>query len=101
MVAFWEMITLVVTYVIAEGREPEAESYLRALRTESRREPGCRTYEVHRSLEVPRTFLIFEQYDDLTALDAHRETPHFAHFGKNGLQTTMESRAAATYEPFV
>jgi autoinducer 2-degrading protein len=95
------MITLVVSYVIAEGREAEAESYLRTLRTESRREPGCRTYEVHRSLEEPRTFLIFEQYDDLAALDAHRGTPHFTHFGKNGLQTIMESRTAATYEPFV
>jgi quinol monooxygenase YgiN len=74
---------------------------LRALRTESRREPGCRTYDVHRSLEQPRTFLIFEQYDDPAALDAHRETPHFTDFGKNGLQTIMESRSATTYEPFV
>jgi autoinducer 2-degrading protein len=95
------MITLVVNYVIRPGHEQEAEGFLRELRTASRSESGCRTYEVHRSLEEPRAFLIFEQYDDQAALEAHRETPHFLQFGRNGLQTIMESRTAGTFEPFV
>ena len=94
------MLTLVVTYVIAPGREKEAEDYLRALRAASRDEPGCRSYEVHRAIEEPRTYLIYEQYDDQAALDAHRDTPHFQRFGKNGLQTIAARRIAATYEPF-
>jgi quinol monooxygenase YgiN len=94
------MVTLVVTYVIQAGLETEAEAHLRALTAASRAEPGCRAYEVHRSLEHPRTYLIYERYDDLVALEAHRQTPHFLTFGKNGLQTIMESRAAGTYEVF-
>jgi len=94
------MVTLVVTYVIQPGRESEAESFLRELAAASRQEAGCRAYEVHRSLEHPRTFLIYERYDDLVALEAHRQTPHFLTYGKNGLQTIMESRAAGTYEAF-
>lgn len=94
------MITLVVNYLIRAGREAEAERYLRELISHSRREPGCRTYNVHRSIEEPREFLIYEQYDDAAALDAHRAAPHFAEFGKNGLQTIAERRVAATYEPF-
>jgi quinol monooxygenase YgiN len=94
------MITLAVSYLIRSGHESEAENFLRELRVQSRREPGCRTYEVHRSLEEPREFLIFEQYDDLAALEAHRQTPHFLHFGKQGLQTIAERRTATTYEPF-
>jgi quinol monooxygenase YgiN len=94
------MVTLVVTYVIQAGRESEAEAFLRELIAASRREPGCRAYEVHRSLEHPRTFLIYERYEDFVALEAHRQTAHFLRFGKNGLMTIMESRAAATYEAF-
>jgi quinol monooxygenase YgiN len=94
------MITLAVNYVIRPGHEHEAEGFLRELRTESRREPGCRTYDVHRSVDEPRAFLIFEQYDDLAALEAHRQTPHFTRLGRNGLQTIMESRTAGTFEPF-
>jgi quinol monooxygenase YgiN len=92
------MVTLVVTYVIQAGREVEAEAHLRALAAASRAETGCRAYEVHRSLEHPSTFLIYERYDDAAALEAHRQTPHFLTFGKNGLQTIMESRVAGTYE---
>jgi quinol monooxygenase YgiN len=94
------MITLAVNYLIRSGHEREAENYLRELRAQSRREPGCRTYEVHRSLEEPREFLIFEQYDNLDALEAHRRTQHFLQFGKEGLQTIAERRTATTYEPF-
>jgi quinol monooxygenase YgiN len=94
------MVTLAVTYVIRPGSEPAAESFLRKLISESRKEPGCRTYDVNRLLEHPGTFLIYERYDDAAALEAHRATPHFAEFGKNGLQTIMESRVASTYEAF-
>jgi len=94
------VLTLVVTYLIRPGHEAEAESFLRELIDASRLEPGCRTYTVHRSLEHPRTFLIYEQYDDFVALEAHRQTAHFQRCGKNGLMTIMEQRVAATYEEF-
>jgi quinol monooxygenase YgiN len=93
------MITLAVTYVIREGHEAQAEALMHELTAATRAEPGCRTYGIHRSLEHPRTYLFFEQYDDAAALDAHRASPHFARLGKNGLQTIMESRIASTFEP--
>jgi autoinducer 2-degrading protein len=94
------MITLAVVYVIKSGHEAEAEEYLRALVDATRREPGCRTYDVHRSKDDPRTFLLYEQYDDERALETHRAMPYFERFAKNGLQTIMESRNAALYVPF-
>jgi autoinducer 2-degrading protein len=93
------MITIAVTYVIREGCETRAEAFMRELTAATRAEPGCRTYGIHRSLEHPRTYLFFEEYDDAAAFEAHRASPHFARLGKNGLQTIMESRIAATYEP--
>ncbi|GAC1441789.1 MAG: hypothetical protein NVSMB59_02850 [Vulcanimicrobiaceae bacterium] len=94
------MITLAVTYVFESGHEREAERYLRELLAASRLEPGCRTYDVNRSTEHAGTFLIYERYDDPAALDAHRASPHFERFGKNGIQTIAQSRVAAVYEPF-
>ncbi len=93
------MISIAVTYVIREGHEAQAEAFMRDLTLATRAEPGCRTYGIHRSLEHPRTYLFFEEYDDAAALDAHRASDHFVRYGKNGLQTIMESRTAATYEP--
>lgn len=94
------MITLAVTYVFRAGHEAEAEGFLRELIAATRREPGCRTYEIHRSKDDPRTFFLYEQYDDEAALDAHRASPHFERFGKNGIQTIAQSRTAALYVPF-
>ena len=95
------MLTLAVVYTVVAGREAEAESHLRSLVDGSRREPGCRTYEVNRKQDDARTFLIYEQYADEAALEAHRETPHFLEHAKNGLQTLMERRDAALYVPLV
>ncbi|MBD5655760.1 MAG: antibiotic biosynthesis monooxygenase [Candidatus Eremiobacteraeota bacterium] len=94
------MITLVVVYVFSPGREAEAEGYLRELIVASRAEPGCRTYNVHRAKDEARTYMLYEQYDDEAALEAHRATPHFKRFGSGGLQTVMDSRNAALYVPF-
>lgn len=94
------MITLVVTYVFHAETLAEAEDCLRALIAPSRAEPGCRTYEISRSKDDRRTFLIFEQYDDEAALEAHRATDHFLRYGKNGIATLAESRVATLYDPF-
>ena len=94
------MLTLAAVYTVAAGREAEAEAHLRALVDGSRKEPGCHTYVVHRKQDDARTFLIYEQYDDEAALEAHRGTPHFLEHARNGLQTLMERREAALYVPF-
>lgn len=92
------MFVLAVIYVVPEGKQDEATGYLRELVTASRREPGCRMYVVQRAKNNPRKFLIYEQYDDEAAFDAHKATPHFERFGKNGLQKIAESRDADFYE---
>ncbi len=94
------MITLAVTYVFAADKLAQAEGCLRELISPSRREPGCRTYEIHRAKDDPRTFLLYEQYDDEAAIEAHRASPHFIRYGKDGIATIAEDRVAALYVPF-
>jgi quinol monooxygenase YgiN len=95
------MVTLTVTYTFADGREVEAERLLRELIAATRTEPGCKRYEVFRSSETPRTFLIFEQYADEAALEAHRGSEHFERLGLNGIRMIAEHREAKLYADFV
>lgn len=93
------MLVLAVTYVIKSGREAEAVEFLKQLTAAARDEPGNRMFLAHRAQDDPRTFFLYEQYDDQAALDAHRATPHFERYGKNGLQVIAESRHPALYGP--
>jgi quinol monooxygenase YgiN len=53
----------------------------RTLATESRKEPGCRTYGFWTDPDVPGRFRVFEEWESQAALTAHFATPHFAAFG--------------------
>jgi autoinducer 2-degrading protein len=93
------MIVLVVQYRMRSGTEELAKQYIRKMQENTRNEPGCRLYVGHQSLEDPRQFCFYEQYDDQAALDAHRAAPYFAEYVTNGLTTLAESRKAGLFEP--
>ena len=93
------MICVAVTYVIKPAHEQEAVELFRKLIPATRSEPGCRMYLAHRSKDDPRRFFLYEQYDDQSALDAHRATPHFAQYVTGGLFKILESRTPELYEP--
>jgi quinol monooxygenase YgiN len=93
------MIVLVVNYRVKPGTEELAKEYIRKMQQNTRQESGCRLYMGHQSLEDPRQFCLYEQYDDQAALDAHRATPYFAEYVTNGLRALAESRQATLCEP--
>jgi len=92
------MICVAVTYLMREGTEAQAIELFGKLAPETRKEPGCRMYEVHRSTTNPRQFFLYEQYVDQAALDAHRAAPHFEQYAKNGLFPLIEVRTPEIYE---
>ena len=94
------MLTVTVRYSFPEAVFAQAEEHIRALIPATRAEPGCRTYQVFRATETPRTILFFEQYDDEAALDAHRASPHFERHGLQGIRLLAESREAGLYREF-
>jgi quinol monooxygenase YgiN len=93
------MICIAVTYVVQAGHEEEAAEHFRHLVPASRAERGCRMYIVHRATDDPRTFFIYEQYDDQAALEAHRASPHFLAHAKSGVQQLAESRVVLFCSP--
>ena len=92
------MVVLVVTWMAKMGRETEVAALFSKLTEESRKEPGCLMYQVHRHKTEPRRFLIYEQYKDDTALEAHRAAPHFLQFARKDLPRLADRVEGQLYE---
>ena len=48
----------------------------------SRKEPGCLRFDVLKHLDSPPRFSFYEVYQDEAAVQAHRQTPHYARWIK-------------------
>ncbi len=71
----------------------EVAEILRNLAEASRREPGCISYIPHHVEGDPDAVLIYEQYKDDAAEDAHRKSPHFKKYAVGGLYQKMLERS--------
>jgi quinol monooxygenase YgiN len=88
------MIVLAVVWMAHESKGEEVAKLFQKLEAESRTEPGCMMYVVHRHQSDNLRFFIYEQYQDDAALEAHRNSPHFQQYAVNELPI-MSSRAEA------
>jgi (4S)-4-hydroxy-5-phosphonooxypentane-2,3-dione isomerase len=93
------MVVLAVTWVAKPGHETEVAALFSKLTDESRKEPGCAMYVVHRHRTEPRRFFIYEQYKDDAALEAHRSAPHFLRYAKKELPKIADRTEGQLYEP--
>lgn len=67
------MITVIARIDVQPGQE---QAFIRAMSevaAKVREEDGNHAYEVHQGHDDPASFLVYEQYTDRAALDAHRE----------------------------
>ena len=95
------MVVLAVTWMAKTGREAETTALFSKLSEESRKEPGCVTYQVHRHRTEPRRFFIYEQYKDDAALEAHRNAPHFLQYARKDLPKVADRVEGHLFEPLV
>ena len=86
------MISFTVTTRIPSEDHEFIQQIIVPLTLASRAEPGCVSYVPHWLRDEPDTLLIYEQYVDQAAVDAHRATPHFAQYVTRGLDTKLLSR---------
>jgi len=93
------MLVLAVTWVANPGHENEVAAIFEQLQTASRQEPGCLMYVVHRHVDDPRRFFIYEQYRDAAALSAHRNSPHFQEYAVKALRVIGERQQGDMYRP--
>ena len=83
------MISFTVRLTFRSDDRKEIHEILRELTRLSRQEAGCVTYIPHVVEGEPDTILIYEQYRDEAAAEAHRATPHFAKYAVGGLYQKM------------
>ncbi len=72
-----DAVTLIVILRAREGQETLLEAELRALISPSRREEGCLTYNIHRSVDTTGALLLHEVWASREAHTEHTHTPHF------------------------
>ena len=86
------MVSFTVRMTFAPEDREEIAEILRSLTMASRAEPGCITYIPHVVEGNPDTVLIYEQYQDAAAADAHRHSAHFKRYAVAGLYQKMRER---------
>ena len=93
------MVVLAVTWMAKVGHEAEVAALFEKLTEQSRKEPGCAMYQVHRHKTEPRRYFIYEQYKDDAALEAHRVAPHFLQHAKKDLPRIADRVEGHLFEP--
>jgi len=93
---------LLARYRAQPGRGGDVERNLRLMAERvARDEPTCVLYRASRSIEEPDVFILYEEYVDQQALEAHRETPHFAELIEGTIVPILESREREVLVPVV
>ena len=90
------MVSFMVRLRFNEEQMETVVEMLRHLTTASRQEPGCVSYICHVIEGDPTTVLIYEQYTDEAAHEAHRSSPHFKQYAVSGLYQLMKERSTET-----
>ena len=77
--------------------EPAVEA-AKAMGEATRHEAGCHTYAFYTDIEDPSRFRVFEEWENLAALEAHFQTDHMAEFRAALATVGIRSRSVWRYE---
>ncbi len=89
------MIVIAAILKAAEGKGDELEQEFRKLVPKVLNDPGTAAYAVHRAIDDPSKFLVYEKYESAEALRAHGSAPHFREFSRVTASMT-DGRAEVT-----
>lgn len=88
------------TWKAKPGEEEAIVSLLRRISSASSDEPGCILFWVHRSVDDPSTFFLYEQYASEDAFRAHAATDHVRDLVHGDAVPRLESRRREIFELF-
>ena len=91
------MISFTVRMKFRPDDRQRVHELITALAHASRQEPGCVTYIPHSVDGEPDTVVVYEQYRDQQALDAHRASKHFKECAVGGLYQLMLDRQVENF----
>ena len=74
------MIVVTAKMKAVEGKGDELEREFRRLVPKVLKDPGAISYVVHRKVDAPNEFFVYEKYDSEEAFKLHISTEHFKEF---------------------
>jgi autoinducer 2-degrading protein len=92
------MFVIAAQWYAKAGKEDEVAELARQAIRSTRAEPGCRLFMVNRSADDPRKFLLYEQFVDRAAFEAHTSTPAFKELVLGKIVPLLETRVRDIYE---
>ena len=87
-----------VSWKARPGEEDAVASLLQQVAEASRREPGCLLFWIHRSLEEPGRFFLYEQFVSEAAFREHGASDHVRRFVLEDAVARLDERRRETYE---
>ena len=75
-------LTVIAKLKAKDGCEQQLGAVLSSLIKPTRAEPGCITYDLHRSHDEPGLFIFYENWASRPLWDAHMKSPHLLEFGE-------------------
>ena len=76
------MIVMAAKLKAVEGKGDELEQEFRKLVPKVLKDPGAISYVVHRKVDAPNEFFVYEKYESGDAFRFHMSTEHFKDFSK-------------------
>jgi len=89
------MIVVAAVLKAAEGKGDALEQEFRKLVPKVLKDPGAIAYAIHRAIDDPNKFLVYEKYESRDALKFHSSTPHFQKFSR-AIGPMLAGRAEVT-----
>lgn len=91
------MLVMIVSLEIQPGKIEEFKKIAQDDATCSARdEPGCVAFDVIQDVEKETHFLFREVYKDEAALEAHRQTPHYARWRADSAKVLVADATTRT-----
>ena len=90
-------VQLIARHTMKPGTENEVLPLVQDLIQATRTEPGNLAFDVYRSLQEPKSYVLLERYASRDALAAHRAAPHFQ---KIVIEQLVPLLAARTIDEF-
>ena len=84
--------TFIVRWKLKESEASRILGMLPELAEKSRSESGNLSYAIYASERDPRELILYEQYVDAAAAEAHRQSEHFKRIVLNEIVPHLEAR---------
>lgn len=71
------MITIIVHFLVKQGKKEEFHKAMEELLIKSREEEGCLLYDIYEGRDDTNSVVLLEHWKDQVAIDIHGKTDHF------------------------